>query len=67
MTNIQDRIELLERKAAEYQLLAQLASDPDIQLLNKQLCDELTMLARRARTRALGNQSPEQTLAKPTV
>lgn len=52
MTDLQARISKLECKAAEHRMLAELATDPDVRLLNKQLADELNILARRAREKA---------------
>jgi len=60
MTDLQAKISNLECKAAEYRMLAELATDPDVRLLNKQLSDELTMLAKRTREKALAaaNDNP---------
>jgi hypothetical protein len=59
MTDLQATISKLECKAAEYRMLAELAADPDARLLNRQLSDELTALAKRARERAKANASRE--------
>lgn len=65
MTDLQAKISNLECKAAEYRLLSELATDPDLRLLNKQLADELTLRARRVRQKALAHASrdPEASAA----
>ena len=63
MTDLQAKVSSLECKAAEYRMLAELATDPDARLLNRQLSDELTVLAKRARERAKASARREPKLS----
>jgi hypothetical protein len=61
MSDLRAKISNLECKAAEYRMLAELATDPDVRLLNHQLSDELIILARRAREKARASTKEEAT------
>ena len=50
MTEVERRIEELERRAAEAALLAKLASNPAQRTYNKMFAEELTALAKTLRT-----------------
>jgi hypothetical protein len=50
MTEVEKRIEQLERRAAEASLLAKLASDPAKQTYNVMFAEDLLALAKTLRT-----------------
>ena len=52
MTDLQQKIELLEARANEAELIGQLACDPDTRARNRRLAEELLDLAQRIRGEA---------------
>ena len=52
MTNLQERIAGLETRASGFKLIADLATDPDIQAANHRRAEELLDLIERLRQQA---------------